>query len=169
MNQIATKWAWTVIGRGMCATGMVTACDPRDAVSRALTCDSPGGQMVGQHFQVPAAIIQAVPANGDLFWEVEHGDTYVAVRESTYIADDEQRTMLELKALWTLLGDVPVASGSDDDAGDVADAAKFPADAIEEPYLHFPAGTPREDIWHWFEAQNKHFVVGEVLMGIWPE
>ena len=25
---------------------------------------------------------------------------------------------------------------------------------IEEPYLHFPAGTHREEIWHWFDEQH---------------
>ena len=37
---------------------------------------------------------------------------------------------------------------------------------IEEPFLHFPAGTHREDIWHWFESQHPEFIVGEVMQGI---
>jgi hypothetical protein len=168
MNQKATTWAWMVIGRGMHAAGTVTACDPRDAVSRALTSDTPVGQMVGSHFHVPAAVIDAAPGNGDLFYEVQHGDTYVAVRETTYRVDDEPRTMLELKALWDLLGDVPVFDSSDYDAEALSSVA-FKDGDIEVPYLHFPAGTPREDIWHWFEAQNKRFIVGEVMMGVWPE
>lgn len=168
MNQKATTWAWTVIGMGAYSTGMVSACDPRDAVSRALTCDSPVGQMVGQHFQLPVSVIDAVPANSDLFYEVQVGNTYLAVREATHESLD-LRTMSELKALWALLGDVPVASDSDEEDEDAPDTPKFPDDTIEIPYLDFPAGTPREDIWHWFEAQNKRFVVGEVLMGVWPE
>ena len=24
-------------------------------------------------------------------------------------------------------------------------------DCIEEPFLDFPKGTPKEDVWHWFE------------------
>lgn len=168
MNQKATTWAWTVIARGMYVTGRVTACDPRDAVSRAMTSDAPDGQMVGQHFSVPAALIDGVPGNGDLFYEVGSGDSYVAVREATYIPDDEPRTMLELKALWAILGDVPVFDSSDYDAETISSVALKDGD-IEVQYLHFDVGTPREDIWHWFEAQNTRFIVGEVLMGVWPE
>lgn len=36
---------------------------------------------------------------------------------------------------------------------------------IEEQFLHFPIGTHRESIWHWFEEQHPNFVVGEVLAG----
>lgn len=167
MNQKATTWAWSVIGRGMYVTGMVAACDPRDAVSRALTSNSPAGQMVGQHFRLPATVIDVVPANSDLFYEVQHGDIYLAVRADAYQAADP-RTMLELKALWDVLGDVPVFDRSDYDAEAISSVTLKDGD-IEVPYLHFPAGTPREDIWHWFEAQNKRFIAGEVLMGIWPE
>ena len=39
------------------------------------------------------------------------------------------------RALWSQLGDIPI----DED------------EQIEEPFLHFPIGTEREDIWHWFE------------------
>ena len=37
---------------------------------------------------------------------------------------------------------------------------------IEEAWLHFPRGTPRWDIWIWFERQNPLFIVGEVMQGI---
>ena len=167
MNQQATQWAWTVIGRGMYATGVVAACDPRDAVSRALTCSSPAGQMVGQHFQIPVTAIDAAPGNGDLFYEAQHGDTYLAVRADTYRAAD-LRTMLELKALWDVFGDVPVFDRDDHEAEAISSVA-WQDGAIEVQYLHFPAGTPREDVWRWFETQNKRFIVGEVLMGVWPE
>lgn len=35
---------------------------------------------------------------------------------------------------------------------------------IEEPWLDFPAGTHREEIWHWFEEQFD-ISVAEDLMG----
>lgn len=57
----------------------------------------------------------------------------------------------ELKQLWDQLGDTPTGFEGDD------------VDCIEEPFLHFPIGTHREDIWHWFEAQNPEFIVGEYL------
>jgi hypothetical protein len=39
------------------------------------------------------------------------------------------------KHLWKTLGDIPINDNED----------------IEEPFLHFPIGTNRLDIWHWFE------------------
>lgn len=61
-----------------------------------------------------------------------------------------------LYVLWDRLGNIPVADG----AGELA------ADAIEEAFLHFPVGTPREEIWHWFESKHVDFVVGDVMQGI---
>jgi hypothetical protein len=168
MNQITT-WAWTVVNGVMHASGTVQAVDARDAVVRALTSASSEGTLfVGTLFKLPATVIDGFPMNGTLFHEVQHEGTYLAVRESTYRADD-QRTLLELKALWKLLADIPVACSSDNDAADSEGSSHFDDDAIEVPYLHFPAGTPREDIWHWFEAQNKRFIAGDVLKGIWPQ
>lgn len=40
------------------------------------------------------------------------------------------------QVLWECLGDIPI----DDN------------DQITEPFLRFPAGTCRFDIWHWFES-----------------
>lgn len=55
----------------------------------------------------------------------------------------------ELYRLWDLLSDVPVD-------GD---------ERLEEPFLHHPAGTHREHIWQWFEAQSPSFKVSEVMQG----
>lgn len=63
------------------------------------------------------------------------------------------KTLVELKALWATLGDIPVSEGT----------AELEADAIEEQFLHFPVGTNREDIWHWFEAQNSEFSVAKMM------
>lgn len=40
--------------------------------------------------------------------------------------------------LWKEFGDVPMNPETEE---------------IEEPWRHFPSGTHREDIWHWFEEQ----------------
>ena len=40
------------------------------------------------------------------------------------------------KSLWKKLGDIPTDNG----------------DCIELSFEHFPVGTHREDIWHWFES-----------------
>ena len=42
-----------------------------------------------------------------------------------------------LEAFWNDLGDIPV----DDDG------------IIQEPFLWWPKGTNREDIWHWFDEK----------------
>ena len=43
----------------------------------------------------------------------------------------------ETQKLWDKLGDVPINENEE----------------IEENFLHFLAGTDREDIWHWFEEK----------------
>jgi hypothetical protein len=66
------------------------------------------------------------------------------------------KPLAELYVLWDRLGDVPVSSGADG----------VEPDSIEEPFLMFPVGTPREEIWHWFERQNRAFSVGDVQRGL---
>lgn len=62
-----------------------------------------------------------------------------------------KKSLAELYALWAKLGDIPTDSNGEN---------------LDEPFLHFTAGTSREDVWHWFEAQNPGFIVGEVMQGI---
>ena len=45
--------------------------------------------------------------------------------------------MLEL--LWSMLEDIPMDPETE---------------RMEEPFLTFPAGTYREEIWHWFDGQH---------------
>ena len=68
------------------------------------------------------------------------------------------KSLTELYALWEQLRDIPVVDSQS--KGDEE------AETIEEPFLHFPVGTHREEIWHWFEAQNPDFIVGDVMQGI---
>lgn len=44
----------------------------------------------------------------------------------------------EIERLWDELGDIPI----DDD------------ECIEVPFLDFPVGTFREDIWYWFDEHH---------------
>mgnify|MGYP001638439336 CR=1 FL=1 len=44
----------------------------------------------------------------------------------------------ELHELWNLFGDVPMNPETE---------------AMEKEFLGFPAGTPREEIWHWFDKR----------------
>lgn len=68
------------------------------------------------------------------------------------------KTIDELNKLWSLLGDIPTVGDDTDNIDDV--------DCIEESFLHFPIGTHREEIWHWFEAMNPKFLVGQKMSGI---
>jgi len=63
----------------------------------------------------------------------------------------ESLNLVRLKNLWAQLGDIPTVYSGDD------------VDQIEEPFLHFKAGTHREVIWRWFESMNKQFVVGAIM------
>ena len=56
--------------------------------------------------------------------------------------------LADAQELWAQLGDVPI----DDD------------ERIDESFLHFPKGTHREDIWHWFEDTFEVSVA--YLMGV---
>jgi hypothetical protein len=38
-------------------------------------------------------------------------------------------------------------------------------DRIESEWAGFPSGTPREEIWHWFESQNPGFSVADAQAG----
>lgn len=46
----------------------------------------------------------------------------------------------ELEALWAMFTDVPMNPETE---------------RMEESFLHFPAGTHREEIWHWFDARYR--------------
>lgn len=63
------------------------------------------------------------------------------------------KSLDELYSLWESFREIPVATGD----GDIQE------DGLEEPFLHFPKGTHREDVWKWFEAQNADFSVGEAM------
>jgi hypothetical protein len=65
-----------------------------------------------------------------------------------------KQPLAALYVLWDKLGDLPTGFDSDN------------VDCLEEPFLDFPAGTPRESVWHWFEAQHPDFIVGDVMRGI---
>lgn len=63
---------------------------------------------------------------------------------------DSAVSLSDLYAKWGQLSDVTI-----DEEG-----------AIDEPFLHFSKGTPREEIWAWFERRNPKFVVAELQRGI---
>ena len=48
-----------------------------------------------------------------------------------------------LENLWSQLGNIPVSPETEH---------------IEAPFLGFPAGTPKEDIWYWFDVRHSRGV-----------
>lgn len=67
---------------------------------------------------------------------------------------DEMKTLrerdTELEKLWVEFGDLPMNPDTEE---------------IEAPFLGFPAGTNREDIWHWFDERHSKGV-SYLLYGI---
>ncbi len=59
----------------------------------------------------------------------------------------------ELEELWEGFADVPMDPETEE---------------MEEPFLHFPAGTNREEIWHWFDERHSKGVV-YLLYGTEPK
>lgn len=60
--------------------------------------------------------------------------------EPEYLASTEEQLyrLNRIKDLWDEFGDVPMDPETE---------------CIESKWHHFPAGTHREDIWHWFEHE----------------
>lgn len=52
---------------------------------------------------------------------------------------DDDKHDAEVERLWDALADVPMNPETE---------------KIESPFLHFPAGTDREEIWHWFDEHH---------------
>lgn len=60
------------------------------------------------------------------------------------------KTLQELNQLWRELGDIPI---SEDGV------------YLDQDFIHFKVGTEVEEVWRWFEGQNKLFIVGDKLNG----
>jgi hypothetical protein len=60
---------------------------------------------------------------------------------------EQLMTDLELEQLWNDFGNTPI----------------FDDDTIEEPFLHFPTGTDRFDIWHWFDDRHSKGIIFLVM------
>lgn len=63
----------------------------------------------------------------------------------------------ELERLWAEFGDVPMNPETE---------------CMDEPFLGFPAGTHREDIWHWFDERHTlgvaYLLNGQSAKGLKP-
>lgn len=63
--QAKTYWVWMLVNATGKEHGYVQAVDPRDALARALTSQTSAGQMLGEQYQIPVAVLDAAPANLD--------------------------------------------------------------------------------------------------------
>lgn len=67
--------------------------------------------------------------------EIPFGYFKVNPKDLSSIINDKGNKMLLAERLWESLGNVPVND----------------EDELDEPFLDFPKGTDKFEIWHWFE------------------
>jgi hypothetical protein len=60
------------------------------------------------------------------------------IQSHEYEIQDNEYTDKELEELWEEFGDIPMNPKTE---------------CMEGEFLHFPIGTHREDIWHWFDEK----------------
>lgn len=89
------------------------------------------------------------PIDEAIYRMVERGLIKVMVYDVDETVIPTNRSVQVLYPLWDRLTDVPVT----DDG------------LLDESFEQFARGTDRNEVWHWFEAQNPDFIVGEVLQG----
>lgn len=85
--------------------------------------------------------------------EYAYCEAYLTERRSTLNMDTLQKRDSELERLWDEFADVPMDPETE---------------KMEESFLHFPAGTDREEIWHWFDDRHSKGVV-YLLYGTEPK
>lgn len=69
---------------------------------------------------------------------IDYGD-YSALMDGLAEIDTLRDRDEELEELWAEFADVPMDPETE---------------RTDEPFLHFPAGTDREGIWHWFDERH---------------
>ena len=84
--------------------------------------------------------------------EYAYYEDYLIERTEPNISTLQERDA-KLERLWDKLADVPMNPETEE---------------MEEPFLHFPVGTNREDIWHWFDERHSKGVV-YLLYGTEPK
>lgn len=85
--------------------------------------------------------------------EYAYYEAYLTERWSALNMDTLQTRDAKLEQLWGEFADVPMNPGTEE---------------MEEPFLHFPVGTNREEIWHWFDERHSKGVV-YLLYGTEPK
>lgn len=85
--------------------------------------------------------------------EYAYCEAYLTERWSASNMDTLQTRDAKLEQLWGEFADVPMNPETEE---------------MEKPFLHFPAGTNREEIWHWFDERHSKGVV-YLLYGTEPK
>ncbi len=85
--------------------------------------------------------------------EYAYYEAYLIERWSASNMDTLQTRDAKLEQLWGEFADIPMNPETE---------------KMEEPFLHFPAGTDREDIWNWFDERHSKGVV-YLLYGTEPK
>lgn len=84
--------------------------------------------------------------------EYAYYEAYLIERMEPSVSTLQERDT-ELERLWAEFADVPMDPETEE---------------MEEPFLHFPVGTNREEIWHWFDERHSKGVV-YLLYGTEPK
>lgn len=91
-----------------------------------------------------ARMLEVEPGSNSFNWN----STYIDLPDSVAKKIGQSQTIEErdqyLKELWGQFGDIPMNPDTE---------------CMDEPFLHFPAGTHRESIWHWFDDRYSKGVV----------
>lgn len=82
--------------------------------------------------------------------EYAYYEAYLTERRVTSNMDTLQKRDAELEQLWAEFGDVPMNPETEE---------------IEAPFLCFPAGTNREEVWEWFDERYSRGVAKLMLVG----
>lgn len=85
--------------------------------------------------------------------EYAYYEAYLTERWSASNMDTLQTRDAKLEQLWGEFTDVPMNPETEE---------------MEEPFLHFPVGTNREEIWHWFDERHSKGVA-YLLYGTEPK
>lgn len=99
-------------------------------------------------------VLEDFRRSGETFGdEYAYYEAFLIEQRMMWNMDTLQKRDTELEQLWNEFTDVPMDPETE---------------KMEEPFLHFPAGTNREEIWHWFDERHSKGVV-YLLYGTEPK
>lgn len=100
----------------------------------------------------PRTLAVATATNMHLHGELRQ-DQYICIRDGLEYFESLKERDQALENMWNEFADVPMNPDTE---------------CMEEPFLDFPAGTRREDIWHWFDERHSKGVA-YLLYGLYGQ